>query len=60
MHLELDSMTAAADERLHDGVVAFLSEVISHRQLFERVRARFEADVCKEEIASDAKIPNAN
>jgi hypothetical protein len=39
----LNAMNTAAEERRHGGVVAFLSELISHKELFERAVARLEA-----------------
>lgn len=58
VHAELDSMTQAADERRHSGVVAYLSEVLSHRQLFNRVEGRFKDGVNKGEIPIDARMPS--
>lgn len=55
---ELDAMIVAADERRHGGVVAFLSEVISHRQLYERVEKRFYEKKMSAIIASDARLPS--
>ena len=39
---ELDDMNTAAEERRHGGVVAYLSELISQRELFDRCVTRFE------------------
>ena len=56
---ELDSMNTAADERRHGGVVAWLSEVVSHEELFERCLARFEAKKGPPpSIDLNAKVPS--
>lgn len=55
---ELDSMTVAADERRHSGVVAYLSEIVSHRTLFERSKARLEAQQASGQTSEQAKVPS--
>lgn len=55
---ELDSMTVAADDRRHGGVVAYLSEVISHRTLFDRAKSRLNSKKSAGAVDVDAKIPS--
>lgn len=55
---ELDAMTVAADDRRHSGVVAYLSEVVSHATLFARAQARFDSKVASGEIAAGTKVPS--
>lgn len=58
MQEELDAMTVAADERRHSGVVAYLSEIISHARLFEKVVVRFEQKKASSAIPDTARIPS--
>lgn len=55
---ELDAMILAADDRRHGGLVAYLSEVISHSRLYARVQNRFKSKVAAGEISSEAKVPS--
>lgn len=56
---ELDSMTLAADERRHSGVVAYLSEVITQEKLYQSATKRFDAKVESGDIdRSIAKMPS--
>lgn len=55
---ELDSMTVAADERRHGGVVAFLSEVISQKKLDDSAQERLDTKKLNGIIASDVASPS--
>lgn len=59
VHEELDSMTLAADERRHGGVVAYLSEVVTQKKLYELSSIRFHAKVAAGQLVeADAKMPS--
>lgn len=55
---ELDAMTLAADERRHSGVVAYLSEIISHKKLYEKVVTHFEEKKASGVFPESAKAPS--
>lgn len=54
---ELDAMAVAADERRHSGVVAYLSEIISHSQLYARANERLERKKEAGEVSADTALP---
>lgn len=51
-------MNLAADERRHDGVVAYLSEVVTQKTLYERVQRRYNLKVCNGIIPLEASVPS--
>ena len=54
----LDAMNTAAEERRHGGVVAYLSEVVSSPELFDRCKALFDSKVEAGTFNSEAKVPS--
>lgn len=54
----LDAMNTAAEERRHGGVVAYLSEVISSRELFDRCKVLLDTKVEAGTVNPDAKVPS--
>lgn len=59
VHEEIESMTLAADERRHSGVVAYLSEVVSQNRLYANAQQRFESKMATGIIPADAKMPSS-
>lgn len=55
---ELDSMTVAADERRHNGVVAYLSETISHKTLFSRANDRLSSKKLLGKVPDNVRVPS--